>query len=174
MNNKTLIILFLPVLISCKNEVQEIENRAKKEESIQKALVDVNQYMTRRNMKHIQNFVRRSEWPMKRTQTGLWYWVYDSVGAQGVEENDIVSYSYTRRLINGALLDSIPKEKPVAVQLGQGGIERGIEEGLLKMTIGSKAKFILPPHLAFGNFGDMENVPPGAILIYDVYLQNKK
>ncbi len=174
MNRLSILIILSFTFFSCKHEYQEDKVDSNREIEVRNALVDVNRYMTRRNMQHISNFVRRAEWPAKKSETGLWYWIYKKGKEGKVNKGDIIAYSYTRKLINGQLLDSIPESRPVTIQLGQGGVEAGIEEGLLKMHVGGKAKFILPPHLAFGNFGDSDKVPPGAILIYDVYLQKKK
>lgn len=173
---KTFLYISLMILasVSCKQEYQENDRDPVRNKEIDEALMEVNQYMARRNEQHISNFVRRTEWPMKKTKTGLWYWKYDESNGETVEKDDYVAYSYQRKLISGEFIDSIPQDDPAMVQLGQGGIESGIEEGLLKMKVGDKAKFILPPHLAYGNFGDRNNIPPGAILIYDVFLQSKK
>ena len=35
----------------------------------------------------------------------------------------------------------------------------GLEEGLLLMKVGDKAKFIIPSHLAFGLLGDENRIP---------------
>ena len=32
----------------------------------------------------------------------------------------------------------------------------------------SKARFIIPPHLAHGNFGDMDKIPGSAVLLVNV------
>ena len=50
--------------------------------------------------------------------------------------------------------------------VGKGGIESGVEEGLLKMTEGDSATLIIPPHLAHGNFGDRNKIPGNSVVIY--------
>jgi FKBP-type peptidyl-prolyl cis-trans isomerase FkpA len=49
-------------------------------------------------------------------------------------------------------------------------VEAGLEEGILLMHKGGKAKFILPSHLAFGLIGDQNKIPGKSTLIYDVNL----
>ncbi|MCA1747293.1 MAG: hypothetical protein LC655_06320 [Bacteroidales bacterium] len=39
---------------------------------------------------------------------------------------------------------------------------------MLLLREGSKARFIIPPYLAHGNFGDMDKVPGSAILLTEV------
>ena len=49
-------------------------------------------------------------------------------------------------------------------------MEPGLEEGILFMCEGDRAKFILPSHRAFGLTDDQDKIPPKATLIYDVKL----
>ena len=46
----------------------------------------------------------------------------------------------------------------------------GLEEGMLKLRVGDKARFIMPPYLAHGLIGDENRIPSRAIIIYDVEL----
>ena len=55
-------------------------------------------------------------------------------------------------------------------KIGQGGVEKGLEIGILKMREGDKAKFIMPPNLAWGLIGDEKKIPARSIIIYDVEL----
>ncbi|HOI87851.1 MAG TPA: FKBP-type peptidyl-prolyl cis-trans isomerase, partial [Lentimicrobium sp.] len=54
--------------------------------------------------------------------------------------------------------------------IGRGGVESGLEEGILLLRVGDKAKFIIPSHLGFGLLGDQNLVPPKSTLIYDLEL----
>ena len=54
--------------------------------------------------------------------------------------------------------------------VGKGGVESGLEEVVKYLHAGDNARFILPPHLAHGNFGDGKKIPPGAILLYELKL----
>jgi FKBP-type peptidyl-prolyl cis-trans isomerase len=43
-----------------------------------------------------------------------------------------------------------------------------LEEGILLLKKGSKATFIMPPHLAHGLLGDDDRIPSRAILRYEI------
>ena len=45
-----------------------------------------------------------------------------------------------------------------------------LEEGILLLKEGDRAKFIIPSHLAFGLLGDMKKIPAKAVLVYDIEL----
>jgi len=49
----------------------------------------------------------------------------------------------------------------------------GLEEGILYLSEGDKAKIIIPSHLGYGLLGDLDkNIPPKATLIYDIELKS--
>mmetsp|Transcript_1468 Transcript_1468/g.1977 ORF Transcript_1468/g.1977 Transcript_1468/m.1977 type:complete len:336 (-) Transcript_1468:63-1070(-) len=53
--------------------------------------------------------------------------------------------------------------------IGQGKVIPGLDQGMLGLCKGSKAYIVIPPHLAYGDYGVPENgVPGGTTLRYDV------
>jgi FKBP-type peptidyl-prolyl cis-trans isomerase len=54
--------------------------------------------------------------------------------------------------------------------VGKGGVESGLEEGILLLHEGDKARFVLAPHLAHGLIGDENRIPPRSIIIYYIEL----
>ena len=54
--------------------------------------------------------------------------------------------------------------------VGHGGVESGLEQGILMMKQGQKAKFIMPPYLAHGLIGDAKRIPARSIIVYDIEL----
>ena len=81
-----------------------------------------------------------------------------------------MTISYEVRLINGNLCYSSAEKGPKEFTAGRGEVEVGIEEGILLMRVGDRAKFIVPSHLAFGLLGDQDKIPPQSTLIYDIEL----
>jgi FKBP-type peptidyl-prolyl cis-trans isomerase len=69
------------------------------------------------------------------------------------------------------LLDGTPcyqagEKEPKTIVVGSGGVESGVEEGLLLMKEGTSATLLIPPHLGHGNFGDRNKIPGNSVLIY--------
>jgi peptidylprolyl isomerase len=52
--------------------------------------------------------------------------------------------------------------------------ESGLNEAVKLLSIGDKAKLILPSHLAYGLLGDFDKIPPQSILLIDVQLNKIK
>jgi len=78
---------------------------------------------------------------------------------------------YTGFLLNGAKFDSsIDRGAPFQFQLGAGKVIKGWDEGVALLNVGTTAKFIIPPSLAYGSRGAGGVIPPNATLIFEVRL----
>lgn len=165
------LVFFIIILFSCKHPVQEdnsylITERNRKKE----ALINLNRYATIRNQELIERFIERSGWKMKKTETGLWYEIYDHGKGKPVKAGNTISYLFTASLLDGTFCDSASLNNPAKIKLGRGSVVSGLEEAFLLMKEGDKAHIIIPPHLAHGNFGEGSKYPPGAIILYDISL----
>ena len=60
--------------------------------------------------------------------------------------------------------------KNFSFEIGKSRVVNGLEEGVLLMKKGGRAKLIVPSHLAFGLLGDPGKIPARAVLVYDVEL----
>jgi hypothetical protein len=81
---------------------------------------------------------------------------------------DSVDVAYEGWLPNGAKVDSAVTQ----IRVGAGDVIAGIDAVLPGMKPGGRRKVILSPGLAFGAEG-RDNVPPSAVLVYDVVLRAK-
>lgn len=78
---------------------------------------------------------------------------------------------FDARTLEGVALPTLgSRGEVVRVRAGQSGVARGFDEGLLGMVAGDKRTLIVPPHLAFGKVGRRPDVPPDAVLIFEVDL----
>ena len=111
---------------------------------------------------------------MSNTATGLWFMIYEKGTDIKIKKNDLVELKYNLWLIDGTLLYSSDSTGLKTFIVGKGGVEAGLEEGLLLLNNKSKARFILPPHLAHGLIGDGNKIPGRAIVIYDIEIVNIK
>ena len=55
-----------------------------------------------------------------------------------VKSNDTVKVHYTGKLVDGQVFDSSLEREPLEVQLGQGKLIPGFEQGLIDMTVNEK------------------------------------
>lgn len=108
--------------------------------------------------------------------SGLLVALIETVGerqcGRTVIDGDQLAVEYEGSLENGTVFDS-SRERGAPfgpfVQ-GRGQIIRGYEVALAGRCLGERFKMIVPPHLAYGDSGVGNLIPPGATLHFDVRL----
>ncbi len=89
-----------------------------------------------------------------------------------VLKGEEITLKYKVELLDGTLCYSSDSSGLKKLIIGSGKIEAGLEEGLQLLKQGGIARFILPPHLAFGFLGDNNRIPPRSIICYEVEILN--
>jgi FKBP-type peptidyl-prolyl cis-trans isomerase FkpA len=159
-------ILVLVLLGSCKTPVQEKQEKAI--DPYTKPLLQANKYMQERNREQIHAFIARTGWEMQETESGLWYMILEPGDGASILQDNMVVYSYKTRLLSGKFCYGADTTNPKKIVIGNGGVEAGIEEGLKLLKENGKARLIVPPYLAHGNFGDQKEIPAAAILLVEL------
>jgi len=98
--------------------------------------------------------------------------IQDEYCPRTVIYGDSLAVEYEGSLEDGTVFDSSAARKsPFGPFLqGHGQIIRGYEEALEGRCLGERFRMIVPPHLAYGDQGAGDLIPPGATLIFDVRL----
>lgn len=138
----------------------------------EKPLMEANRIVSRNENITIDKYIERRGWDMKETGTGLRYMIYKTGRGDSAKAGQIATLSYTLHLLDGTLCYSSEKDGLKQFEISHGGVERGLEEGILLMQEGSRARFILPSHLGWGLPGDGDKIPMKVALVYDVELVN--
>lgn len=136
----------------------------------QRKLVSIHRNLVKNDADSIRRFIKDSSMRLIETKTGLWYNILDTTDGIAVNGGDHVTINYTLSLLNGTVCYSSDSLGSKTFTVGRGGVEAGLEEGILRMKEGERAVFILPPHLAYGVVGDGNRIPRLAILKYNVEL----
>ena len=82
----------------------------------------------------------------------------------------IALLNYKISLLDGTLCYSSDSLGTKSFAIGHGGVESGLEEGILLLHEGDKARFIMQPFKAHGLLGDMDKIPARSIIVYDIEL----
>ncbi|MFH0757062.1 MAG: FKBP-type peptidyl-prolyl cis-trans isomerase [Bacteroidota bacterium] len=157
-------VVLVSVLCACDIPVQE--RHVPEPDPVREEFVKVNRYMQRRHQDHIAAFVKRVGWSAEVTPSGLWIVVEEQGTGPRIETGSRVTYAFSSTLLDGTPVYESPEGTPKQVQIGQGGVESGVEEGLGHLRSGGRAILLIPPHLAHGNFGDGNKIPGNSVLIY--------
>ena len=138
--------------------------------SVEEPLIKANRQAVKVEDQQIEEFLSRYKWEMTETGSGLRYAIYHHGNGEKAVPGKIAVLNYSVRLITGDEIYNSATDGRKEFMIGKGGVESGLEEGILLLRVGDKAKFIIPSHLGFGLLGDQNLVPPKSTLIYDLEL----
>ncbi len=164
------VCLLLFMLCSSCGEQPQPSNTTRHPGMMSDSLVNYNRGVILTEDQQIDDFVNRYGWKMVKTATGLRYLIFKKGHGEKTAKGKVAVIRYTVRLLNGKLCYSSEKEGLKEFRIGYGGVESGVEEGILLIRVGDRAKFIVPSHLAFGLLGDQNKIPQHATLVYDIEL----
>lgn len=111
----------------------------------------------------------------KETKSGLRYQIINEGSGPKPVKGQTVSVHYKGSLADGTVFDSSYKRKqPIEFPVGAGHVIEGWDEGLLLLNQGTKAQFVIPPHLAYGDREVGGVIPANSILVFDLELVDIK
>ena len=103
------------------------------------------------------------------TETGLQYLVLTMGTGEKPTARNTVTCHYHGTTIDGSVFDSsVQRGVPASFPLS--AVIKGWTEGLQYMPTGSKFRFFIPPHLAYGERQVSAVIGPNSTLIFDVEL----
>ncbi|MFC3416318.1 FKBP-type peptidyl-prolyl cis-trans isomerase [Algoriphagus hitonicola] len=132
--------------------------------------------------KTIEEYAQENNIEVQKTENGLYYSIEEEGTGDEVTPGTTMYVNYAGYLLDGTLFDTsweeIAKEnemydperpyEPLPVNVGMGQVIPGWDEGLLLLKNGSKAKFLIPSPLAYGENGAGAMIGPNSILVFDV------
>lgn len=133
----------------------------------------------------ITKYVADNKLQPKKTASGLQYVITEEGKGALPALGDTVVVNYTGMLTNGTIFDSSIKEvaqkaklgidpmrtfEPLRFSLGNQPVIQGWTEGLQLLPKGTKATFIIPSALAYGDRPAGQKIPPYSPLVFEVEL----
>jgi FKBP-type peptidyl-prolyl cis-trans isomerase FkpA len=170
----TAAVLLITIAFGCNRQPKKEPITEEQFLATRKKMIEVNKILLKKDEQRIRGYIERQGLTMKETETGLWYQIEDKGTGIVAERGKIARIAYKVDLLDGTTCYSSEKDGIKEFLIGKGGVESGLEEGILLMHVGGKALFILPPHLAYGLPGDGNCIPARAIIQYHVELLSLK
>jgi FKBP-type peptidyl-prolyl cis-trans isomerase FklB len=101
--------------------------------------------------------------------SGLQYEVITEGNGKKPLASNKVTCHYHGTLIDGTVFDSsVKRGQPATFPLNM--VIKGWTEGLQLMSVGSKWRFFIPPHLAYGERQTGAHIGPNSTLVFEVEL----
>lgn len=136
----------------------------------------------------MQKYIADKKLVVKTTLSGLKYYVSQPSLKRKPLNGDTVYVNYVGHTLDGNVFDSSIASvaqaaglqqqgrvyEPLNLVLGTGSVIKGWEEGLLLLNEGSKATFIIPSALAYGERGAGNDIKPYSTLVFDLELVKVK
>ncbi len=170
---KYTILVMCFFLFACVSHQPEKKNNQNKVQSYSKEdMIETHKYLLKKDSERISNFIKRHDWDMEVTETGLWYMIYQHGEGKQAKKGMDATINYTISLMDGTICYTSDSLGAKTFEIGHNREVSGMDEAIMKMQIGDKAKFIMPPHLAHGLVGDRKKIPARATIIYDIELIN--
>ncbi len=124
--------------------------------------------MNAKQQTDIEAFAKTNNLAIKKTASGLNYYVETQGTGAKIETGKNVSVHYTGKLLNGTKFDSsLDRGEPIKFPIGMGNVIKGWDEGIPLFNVGGKGKLLIPSYLAYGEQGP-PNIGANAILIFDI------
>ena len=122
----------------------------------------------------MQKYLKSNNITTKPLASGLIYIESKKGTGARAAKGKSVSVHYTGKLLNGNVFDSSIGKKPFDFVLGQGQVIPGWDEGVALMSVGGKAKLIIPSNLAYGAQAMGDKLPAYSTLVFEVELLGVK
>lgn len=132
--------------------------------------------------KKIEEYATQKGLKVQKTENGLYYVIEKEGTGEATTPGTTMYVNYAGYLLDGTLFDTSWPEiakannvyneerpyEPLPVNVGMGQVIPGWDEGLMLLKKGSKAKFLIPSPLAYGESGAGALIPANSILVFDV------
>ena len=108
------------------------------------------------------------------TADGLYIIVKKQGNGTKVAVGRQVAIHYTGRLLDGTVFDSSEGKDPLSYVVGQMGLIRGWEEGVMGQPEGTQLQLIIPSAMGYGSMGAGGMIPPYSTLVFDLEIVSVK
>lgn len=142
-------IALFTILISCNSD------------DIIKSYVDENEA-------EILEYVDNNDLNVIKDDYGFYYIIEEQGTGLQPTDDDVVTISFERHLIDGTPLDDTDTSNTL-FPINQ--MITGLRIGTTYLSEGGKGKFIIPAHLAYGS-STVNNIPVGSVVIFDMELHS--
>ncbi len=167
---KYLSLIVIGLLLFACNGGEQNSNIELNQNQVKEVLINANKAAAEEESLQIDGYVKRRKLDVITTGTGLRYQIYKKGDGEKAAIGKRAVVAYEVSLIDGRVCYSTKETGPEEFKIGSDRVESGLVEAVCYMSVGDKAKVIIPSHLAHGLVGDFEKIPVRSTIIYDIEL----
>lgn len=176
MNHKVVLLILLVLIVACKANDSEPNNKTVKvneETDFNYLYAGYYENPTHRDQveqNKIIEYATENELPLRRTESGLYYMISEKGLGPNLKWGEKLKVDYSGYFLDGREFDSSYKRgEALEFQLGQ--MITGWNEGLRYFQSGAKGKLFVPSRLAYGTAGHPTGiVPPNTVVAFDIHV----
>ena len=127
-----------------------------------------NQRIVQLENENIELFLKRYNWKMKQTDTGLRYEITSKGVGKNIEIGETVRLEYSTFLLSGEKLYDSKIDGIKQFRVEKSEEIAGLHEAVQLMNVGSEARLIIPTHLAYSASGDGNRIKPYQTIIIKI------
>ncbi len=113
--------------------------------------------------KEIVEYLQKKKIECTRSESGLYYKIYEKGEGQTVQISDSVSFVYKGKLANGTVFDN--QKNPITFKVKD--LIAGWKEIMVKLKPKAKVFLAVPPLLGYGEH-ELDRIPPNSILYFEM------
>ena len=165
--------LLFSFLFSCNNTnpTGVIYNSPTKSEETNPFILG-NQKIVELENEDIELFLKRYQWKMKQTDTGLRYEITKKGNGKKIEAGETVTLEYSAFLLTGEKIYDTNEVGIKKFVVDKSEEIVGLHEAVKLMNKGAEARLIIPSHLAYGAGGDGNKIKQYQTIIMKINLKN--
>lgn len=159
---KIYFMLSILLFIACETKKTQptgtITNTQAIETTEEDPFIQLNAHALSLENEEIDLYIQHHEWTMIKTGTGLRYMLLrEGDGAKPIEGNS-VTLRFKTFLLTGEEIDNSEKSGDIHFVVNKSEAIPALHEAVQLMPYGSKARLIIPSHLAYGVSGDGQKI----------------
>jgi FKBP-type peptidyl-prolyl cis-trans isomerase len=173
---KQCFLIFLTLfLVSCKDNtpVNQVIQQTNGEIEEETPLIRGNRKKVKLEDENIELFLKRYGWEMVKTETGLRYEILKKGKGKLSKEGDLVEIQYTTQFLTGDTVYTSREKGAISFHVKKTDQIVGLHEAVQLLPKGTKARLIIPSHLAYGISGDGDRIIGQKTLVMTIEINEK-
>lgn len=170
-----MLLVFSGLLVSCHNAqtgtVVDDEKKAKVDKEA--PYVEGNKKILQWESEEMELFIKRYQWDMQKTGTGLYIQILDPGHGDLFKEGDLVKMDYQTFLLTGEKIYDSQTDGEKIFSVAKSEEIEALHEAAQMLRPGAQARLVIPSYLAYGVAGDGNKVDGRLSLAMTISVKNQ-